>query len=68
MVRTHERINIKAPNKAVEQIVTALVSIPMTKVRDIEIIDAKPANILMPAAKNMIGMSNKKPIISHHNY
>jgi len=56
------------PNKAVEQIVTALVNIPMTKVRATEIIDAKPANILMPAAKNIIGMSNKKPIIRRHTY
>ena len=51
-----------------EQIVTALVSIPMTKLRDIAIIAARAANILIPAARNIIGMSNKKPIIRHHTY
>jgi hypothetical protein len=56
-------MNIKAPNKAAEQIVTALVSIPMTKERAIASIAARPANILMPAARNIIGASNKKPII-----
>jgi len=52
----------------VEQIVTALVNIPMTKVRAIATIAARAANILMPAAKNNIGASNKKPIIRHHTH
>ena len=43
--------------------VTILVNIPMTKVRAIEIVAVTPANILMPAAINIIGMSNKKAII-----
>ena len=46
-----------------EQIVTALANIPMTKVRAIEIIDTMAANIPMPAAKNIIGMSSNKLII-----
>jgi len=52
----------------VEQIVTALVIIPMTKLRDIAIMAARAANILMPAARNIIGASNKKPIILHHTH
>lgn len=40
----------------------------MTKVRDIEIILARPANILMPAAREIIGRSNKKAIILHHTH
>ena len=51
-----------------EQIVTTLVSMPMAKVRATEIIAAMPANILMPAARNIIGMSIKKPIIRHHTH
>ena len=51
-----------------EQIVTALVIIPMTKLRHIEIIAARAANILIPAARNIIGASNKKPIILHHTH
>jgi hypothetical protein len=52
----------------VEQRVTMLVNIPMTKVRAIEIVAVTPANILMPAARTIIGMSNKKAIICHHTY
>lgn len=51
-----------------EQIVTALVIIPMTKLRHIAIIAARAANILIPAARNIIGASNKKPIILHHTH
>lgn len=51
-----------------EQIVTALVIIPITKVRDIEMIAARAANILIPAARNIIGASNKKPIILHRTH
>jgi len=48
--------------------VTIVDNIPMTKVRAIETVAATPANILMPAAINTIGMSNMKLIISHHTY
>ena len=51
-----------------EHIITALVNIPMAKVRAAEIIAATPAKILMPAAKTIIGMSNKKAIIRHHTH
>ena len=51
-----------------EQIVTALVIMPMTKLRHIEIMAARAANILMPAARNIIGASNKKPIILRHTH
>jgi hypothetical protein len=61
-------MNIKAPNKAVEQIVTALVIIPITKLRDIAMIAARAANILIPAARNIIGASNKKLIILRHTH
>jgi hypothetical protein len=64
--QNHEKINIKTPNKAVPQIITVVVTIPMTKVRAVESVAAKPANTLMPAARNIIGASNKKPIILHH--
>lgn len=59
-------MSIIIPNKAVETIVRAPVNIPMTKVRAVETRAATPANILMPAARNTIGASNKKPIMRHH--
>jgi hypothetical protein len=31
-------------------------------------IAARAANILMPAARNIIGASNKKPIMLHHTH
>jgi hypothetical protein len=63
---SHEKINIIIPNKAEEQIIRAPINIPMIIVKTAESIDITPANILIIVERNIIGESNKKPIIRHH--
>jgi len=59
-------MNIIAPKKAVEAIIIAPISGPVTKAKSAPSILITPANILMSVARNIIGASNRKAIIRYH--
>jgi hypothetical protein len=63
---THERMNIKAPSKAVEQTVAAAMSGPVTRAAVAASIPIRAANMLMTPERNIMGASNIKAIIRYH--
>jgi hypothetical protein len=59
-------MNIIAPKKAVEQIIAAPISGPVTRAKTAASIPITPANMLIIALRNIIGASNRKAIILYH--